>query len=108
MQWPQTLLKQSASDQNTLQPYHLSAFQSPYVFKSEGKKPFIMCSESIAKMLDGYNLLNLGKTPEQIASNLYDKLLEGENKADIIIAVAMPDESGVNMGIMNRMRKSCG
>ncbi len=76
--------------------------------ESEGKKPFIMCSESIAKMLDGYNLLNLGKTPEQIASNLYDKLLEGENKADIIIAIAMPDESGVNMGIMNRMRKSCG
>ncbi len=75
---------------------------------SEGKKPFIMCSDSVAKALDGYNVLNLGKTPEQIASNLYDKLLDGEKKADIIIAVAMPDESGVNMGIMNRMRKSCG
>ena len=28
--------------------------------------------------------------------------------AYIIIAIAMPNEDGVNMGIMNRLRKSCG
>ena len=63
---------------------------------------------AVAKDFDGYNLLKLGNTSEEIASNLYDKLLEGEKKADLIIAVAMPDEKGVNMGIMNRMKKSCG
>ncbi len=75
---------------------------------TEGKIPYIMCSNDVAKNFKGKNILNLGKTACEIASNLYDKLLEGEAKADIIIAVAMPDEKGVNMGIMNRMRKSCG
>jgi L-threonylcarbamoyladenylate synthase len=77
-------------------------------YENEGKTPYIMCSDSVAEKLGDKNFLLLGKSGEQIASNLYDKLLEGEKKADIIIAVALPDEKGVNMGIMNRMRKSCG
>jgi L-threonylcarbamoyladenylate synthase len=76
--------------------------------QSQNKTPYVMCSNKVAKDFDGYNLLKLGNTSEEIASNLYDKLLEGEKKADLIIAVAMPDETGVNMGIMNRMKKSCG
>ena len=77
-------------------------------YLEEGKTPYVMCSDKIAKRLGDKNFLLLGDSGEQIASNLYDKLLEGEKKADIIIAVALPDEKGVNMGIMNRMRKSCG
>ena len=77
-------------------------------YLQEGKTPYVMCSDKIAKKLGDKNFLLLGESGEQIASNLYDKLLEGEKKADIIIAVALPDEKGVNMGIMNRMRKSCG
>lgn len=73
-----------------------------------GKIPYIMCADSIAKFFSDKNVLNLGKNEDEIASNLYYKLLEGEKKADIIIAVAMPDETGINLGIMNRLRKSCG
>ncbi len=73
-----------------------------------GKTPFIMCSDTVAKKFKGKNILNLGESGEEIASNLYDKLLEGEKVADVIIAVALPDEKGVNLGIMNRLRKSCG
>ena len=73
----------------------------------EGKTPYIMCSDEVAENFNGYNILRLGKTPEEIADNIYDKLLEGEKKADIIIAVAMPDEKGVNLGIMNRLKRSC-
>jgi len=76
--------------------------------KAKGKTPYLMCSSQVAQGLEGFNLLTLGKTEEEIASNLYDKLLEGEKKADIIIAVAMPNERGVYLGIMNRLRKSCG
>lgn len=72
-----------------------------------GKKPYIMCADYLAKNFANKNLLLLGNSQEQIASNLYDKLLEGEKIADIIIAIAMPDEKNVNLGIMNRMRKSC-
>lgn len=74
----------------------------------EGKKPYILCTDDVAKEFFGKNLLTLGKTGEEWASNLYDKLLEGEKVADVIIAVALPDERGVNLGIMNRLRKSCG
>jgi len=73
-----------------------------------GKVPYVMCANSYVEAFKGMNLLLLGSTEEEIASNLYDKLLEGEKKASIIIAVAMPNELGVNMGIMNRLKKSCG
>ena len=76
--------------------------------ESKGKKPYIMCSNKVAENFKGKNLLLLGSTEQEVAHNLYDKLLEGEKIADIIIAIAMPDEKGVNLGIMNRMRKSCG
>lgn len=72
-----------------------------------GKKPYIMCAD-FEEGFEGLNILSLGNTSEEIASNLYDKLLMGEKIADIIIAVAMPDENGINLGIMNRMKKSCG
>ena len=74
-----------------------------------GETPYFMCSDRVKNLLgEGVNVLNLGKSAEEMAANLYDKLLEGEKKADIIIAISLPDEKGVNMGIMNRMRKSCG
>lgn len=76
--------------------------------ESLGKNPYIMCSNEVAKRFKDKNLLNLGSSGEEIASNLYDKLLLGERIADVIIAVALPDEKGVNLGIMNRLRKSCG
>ena len=73
--------------------------------KEQGKNPYLMCANEVAENLKGKNLLLLGNTEHEIAHNLYDKLLEGEKIADIIIAIAMPDEKGVNLGIMNRMRK---
>ena len=37
-----------------------------------------MCSDIVAEEFAGKNLLLLGKSGEEIAFNLYDKLLEGE------------------------------
>jgi L-threonylcarbamoyladenylate synthase len=73
-----------------------------------GGKPYIMCSSTFANNFEGFNLLQLGLSGEEIASNLYDELLEGEKVATLIIGVEMPSEDGVFMGIMNRLRKSCG
>ena len=67
-----------------------------------------MCANEFESAFEGKNLLLLGATEKEIASNLYDKLLQGEKVADIIIAMAMPDESGIYLGVMNRLRKSCG
>ncbi len=74
----------------------------------KGRTPYIMCSDAVAEKFKGKNLLLLGKSGEEVAFNLYDKLLEGEKKADIIIAVSFGREDGVYLGIMNRLKKSCG
>ena len=75
---------------------------------AKGRTPYIMCADYIAEKFAGKNLLLLGKNGEEIAYNLYDKLLDGEKKADIIIAVSFGREDGVYLGIMNRLIKSCG
>ena len=75
---------------------------------AKGRTPYIMCSDEVAERFAGKNLLLLGKDGNEIAYNLYDKLLEGEKKADIIIAVSFGRDDGVYLGIMNRLVKSCG
>jgi hypothetical protein len=67
-----------------------------------------MCADWHKEKFSGCNLLLLGSTGEEIAANLYDKLLEGETLADEIIAVAFDRLDGVYLGIMNRLTKSCG
>ncbi len=71
-----------------------------------GKRAYFMCDEEMTATISG-NVLNLGKTAEEIASNLYYRLLEGEKKADIIIAFDVETGSELDVGIMNRLEKAC-
>ncbi len=73
---------------------------------AEGKKPYFMCDEEMAKKING-NVLSLGKTAEEIAFHLYDKLHEAEEKADIVIAFVVDTGSDVDVGVMNRLSKAC-
>lgn len=75
---------------------------------AEGLKAYIMCDSGVAGRYHIENLLDLGENEEQIARNLYDKLREGENLADIIIAVAPQKQDGIMAGVMNRLKKACG
>ena len=73
----------------------------------KGNNPYILCSNEYANRFKDKNLLLLGNNAEEIASNLYYKLLEGEKKAGIIIAIGFNRQDGVYLGIMNRLTKSC-
>lgn len=75
---------------------------------SEGVKAFLMCDDEVAKQAGCSDILNLGKTENEIAANLYDKLREGEMVAELIIAVAPQKQDGVMVGVMNRLKKACG
>lgn len=71
-----------------------------------GLTPYYMCDGEIAKKLNG-NVLNLGNTASEIASNLYDALHKGEKLADVLIAFEVKTGSDVDVGIMNRLSKAC-
>lgn len=67
----------------------------------------ILCDSDTAKSVGGRRYLNLGCTPEEMAANLYSKLREGENCAQLLIAIAPKMRGGVMAGVMNRLTKAC-
>lgn len=73
---------------------------------SKGKVPVFLCDDKVSHKLCGEKLL-LGISGEEIASNLYDKLLEGEKIADVLIAIKIDTGSEVDIGVMNRLSKAC-
>lgn len=73
---------------------------------AQGKRVYFMCDDDMAYKVRG-KILKLGATAEEIASNLYDKLHEGEEIADMIIAFDVVTGSDVDVGIMNRLSKAC-
>ncbi len=73
----------------------------------EGVNAYILCDDATAKSIKAEKVLNLGKTETEIASNLYFKLREGENIAELIIAIAPEKQDGVMAGVMNRLTKAC-
>lgn len=72
----------------------------------DGLIPMFLCDDKVSHKLCGDKLL-LGDTGEEIASNLYYKLLEGEKCADVLIAIKIKTGSEIDIGIMNRLSKAC-
>lgn len=75
--------------------------------REKGVKVYLLCDGSTAAKAGVENVLNLGNNENEIASNLYSKLREGEKKAELIIAVAPEKQDGVMAGVMNRLSKAC-
>ena len=73
----------------------------------EQKNPYILCDDILAQNFKGLNVLNLGKTANEMASNLYYLLRQGEMVADIIIGIIPQGEGGVYDGVKNRLKKAC-
>ena len=73
---------------------------------AKGKVPVFLLDDKVSHKLCGEKLL-LGSTGEEIASNLYYKLLEGEKIADLLIAVKIDSGSEIDVGVLNRLTKAC-
>jgi len=84
------------------------AVQTYKTEKARGVKAVIMCDGGTAALLEGVEILNLGNTEKEVAANLYSKLREGEQSAELIIAIAPEKQDGVMVGVMNRLKKACG
>ena len=74
---------------------------------SEGVNAYILCDGKTADIIKVEKVLNLGYSENEIASNLYSKLREGEEKAQLIIAIEPEKQDGVMVGVLNRLTKAC-
>ncbi len=75
--------------------------------KKQGNRVYVLCESKYAVMFSSENVLDLGRTPEEMASRLYSLLRQGEKVADVIVAVRPQETGGVMAGVLNRMNKAC-
>ena len=74
---------------------------------SNNLKTGVMCLEENKYKYDGF-CISLGKTLDEVGSNLFGTLIEMDNNnIDIIYSEEFPNE-GVGRAIMNRLLKSAG
>ena len=74
---------------------------------SNNLKTGVMCLEENKSKYDGF-CISLGKTLDEVGSNLFGTLIEMDNNnIDIIYSEGFPNE-GVGRAIMNRLLKSAG
>ena len=72
-----------------------------------GKKVYLMCSESVKTLVGDRLTLSLGSTVSEMASLLYERLRQGEDIADLIIAIKDDAIGGIYDGLFNRLDKAC-
>lgn len=72
----------------------------------KGQKPIILCENKFIEFFKEENYLDLGKTAEDVASNLFYDLRVGEDTADLIIVIEPSGRGGVYEGVLNRLCKA--
>lgn len=75
--------------------------------QKKGETVYFLCDVHTSTRLDGRKCLLLGKTPEEMATNLYMKLREAEKVAQLLIAIIPEERGGVMTGVINRLTKAC-
>ena len=74
-----------------------------------GKRVAVLCESSLVKDFEQKNveILDLGGTSGEMATNLYKRLREAEKIADMLVAIEPSEQGGVMDGVMNRLKKAC-
>ena len=75
--------------------------------EKEGGKPVLVYRSIYDGKLSGKNLIDLGRTPEDYARNIYSALRTAEEKYDEIIIEELHGK-GIEFSVMNRVYKSAG
>jgi hypothetical protein len=75
--------------------------------RAQGKRVAILCEDIVKSVFEGYMLLNLGNTENEMAARLYALLREAEKCCDVLVAVEPKKTDGVMLGVLNRLRKAC-
>ena len=69
----------------------------------------VLCEDSQRALFanEGFPVLNLGKTPSQMAANLYDLLRQAETLCTLLVTIEPTERDGVMTGVLNRLKKAC-
>ena len=82
----------------------LSVFEK---YRAQGMRAYALCeSKFVCLFPDGF-ALDLGETAEDMAARLYALLRQGEQVADVIVAIRPAARDGVMAGVLNRLNKAC-
>lgn len=73
-----------------------------------GGSPVLLCEHDVALAYADCRLLDLGATPQEMASNLYAHLRSGEKSATLLIGVEPKARGGVMDGVRNRLLRAFG
>ena len=74
----------------------------------DGETPVLMCEHAVAERYPALRALDLGNTPEEMASNLYAHLRTAEKTATVLIGIDPKERGGVMDGVRNRMLRAFG
>jgi hypothetical protein len=74
----------------------------------QGEKVAILCENKVLQYFENQAvaLLDLGKTEEEMAANLYALLRKAEQICQVLIAVEPKKKDGVMVGVLNRFQKA--
>ena len=78
------------------------------LYRKEQGVACILCESQTAEKLKDYRVLDLGDTGEEMAHRLYALLREGEQRADLLIAIQPTRTGGVMAGVLNRLYRAFG
>ena len=73
----------------------------------QGIKAYVLCEGGVAQRFPQDRVLDLGRSENEMAANLYNLLRQGEAVADLIIAIKPTKQDGIMAGVMNRLSKAC-
>ena len=76
-------------------------------FEKKGQRAYALCESKYAGMFPKGRVLDLGDKPEEMAARLYALLREGEQVADVIVAIRPAEHDGIMAGVLNRLNKAC-
>lgn len=77
--------------------------------KADQKRVATLCEDGLIAVFEalGVIVLNLGKTPSEMACKLYDSLRKAEKVCDTLVAVCPKQTDGIMAGVLNRLQKAC-
>ena len=82
----------------------LSAFEK---YREQGMRAYVLCESKFVRLFPDGFALDLGETAEDMAARLYALLRQGEQVADVIVAIRPAARDGVMAGVLNRLNKAC-